>query len=475
MFLNSSHLDLERVQKLNKKVLNKNGRYILYWMQSSRRLQYNYALDFAVELSLKNNIPLYIFGGLDVNESYQNPRLFQFYSTIWLDIHDQLQHENCHCFINLDPPFYDSKLHSLVKSASAVITDEYPDAFVFNRTNKFLNDTDCCFYNVDSNGIIPLSCSSKAPYSAFIFRRIVQKYFANQIMRGPHKSPFSKLRGLGYSKYDKQLSKGGNNEVEDTHIYPIHGITSRDEALLVLQDFINKKLLSYDSNRNNLDISGTSNLSSSLASGIISSFEVVLAVLERFTDWSVNSLGLPNGKNTGFFNLPASVEAFFDQLICWREVGFHFNYHTPQYMSLLSLPEWVQKIMFFHANDQKEYIYSYNDFEQAKTHDPIWNAAQNQLITEGFIHNYLRMLWGKKIIEWSPDYKTALDYMLALNNKYALDGRDPVSYTGIFWCFGRFDRAWSERPVFGKIRYMSSDSTQRKLKIKNYLEKYSSI
>ena len=125
-----------------------------------------------------------------------------------------------------------------------------------------------------------------------------------------------------------------------------------------------------------------------------------------------------------------------------------------------------------HRGDPREWIYSYEDLAASRTHDEIWNAAQTQLREEGIIHNYLRMLWGKKVIEWTPDPETALRYLIDLNNLYAIDGRDPNSYSGIFWCFGRFDRAWQEREVFGKLRYMSSNSTRRKVRLTSYLNAY---
>jgi deoxyribodipyrimidine photo-lyase len=138
-----------------------------------------------------------------------------------------------------------------------------------------------------------------------------------------------------------------------------------------------------------------------------------------------------------------------------------------------SLPGWALKEMERHASDLRPYLYSADDLENAKTHDPLWNAAQIQLVREGRMHNYLRMLWGKKILEWSPGPQEALQTMIHLNNAYALDGRDPNSYTGIFWILGRYDRPWGPaRPIFGKIRYMSSENTRRKLKLKAYLQRY---
>ena len=181
------------------------------------------------------------------------------------------------------------------------------------------------------------------------------------------------------------------------------------------------------------------------------------------------------GSRTGWWNLPPGAEAFLDQIVTWRELGFVFCYHEPNYNSYESLPEWARKTMGEHSSDSRPITYSLATFEAANTHDPIWNAAQRQLIVEGRIHNYLRMLWAKKVLHWTKTPQDALEILEELNNKYALDGRDPNSYSGIYWTFGRFDRAWTERPIFGKIRYMTSDSTKRKLKLKNYLKQYATL
>lgn len=167
------------------------------------------------------------------------------------------------------------------------------------------------------------------------------------------------------------------------------------------------------------------------------------------------------------------AEAFLDQLVTWRELGFNMCMLGTGWDRYESLPGWALKTLEAHGNDSRPSLYKLEDFEAAETHDVLWNAAQRQLISEGRIQNYLRMLWGKKILEWSPSPRTALEVMVELNNKYALDGRDPNSYSGIFWVLGRYDRAWGpERPIFGKIRYMSSESTARKFHLKKYISKY---
>jgi deoxyribodipyrimidine photo-lyase len=166
------------------------------------------------------------------------------------------------------------------------------------------------------------------------------------------------------------------------------------------------------------------------------------------------------------------ADAFLDQLVTWREIGFNMCAHRRDHAEYASLPDWCRRTLDAHASDRRD-LYSVKQLEAARTHDELWNASQRQLLREGRIHNYLRMLWGKKILEWSPSPKDALARMIRLNDKYALDGRDPNSYSGILWVLGRYDRPWGpERPIFGLVRYMSTASAARKLHLREYLARY---
>jgi deoxyribodipyrimidine photo-lyase len=192
--------------------------------------------------------------------------------------------------------------------------------------------------------------------------------------------------------------------------------------------------------------------------------------------WHHGKLSKPNGKTNGFWGVDSNAEALLDQLCTWREIGFNMCWRESNYDRYESLPGWALQTLAAHAKDKRPQLYSLEQLEQASTHDPIWNAAQRQLVLEGKIHNYLRMLWGKKILQWTPEPELALKWMIELNNKYALDGRDPNSYSGIFWVLGRYDRAWGpERPVFGKIRYMTSENTAKKHQLRQYLQRYSKL
>jgi deoxyribodipyrimidine photo-lyase len=194
----------------------------------------------------------------------------------------------------------------------------------------------------------------------------------------------------------------------------------------------------------------------------------------RREKWSPDKLSAKAaGKRAGWWGMSEPAEAFLDQLITWRELGYNFCSKRDDYDQYDSLPDWARATLAKHAGDPRPIVYSRDELTAAATHDPLWNAAQRQLTRDGKLHNYLRMLWGKKILEWSATPQEAMQTMIALNDRLAVDGRDPNSYSGIGWVLGRYDRAWGpERPIFGTIRYMSSDNTARKLSVKKYLERY---
>ncbi|MCG8467546.1 MAG: deoxyribodipyrimidine photolyase, partial [Gemmatimonadetes bacterium] len=244
-------------------------------------------------------------------------------------------------------------------------------------------------------------------------------------------------------------------------------------AGLRLAEFFSGSIDAYATERNRLERDLGSGLSPYLHFGHISAHQIFSALAAR-ESWTPARLGADTrGKRSGWWGMSESAEAFLDQLVTWRELGFNRCHHREDHASYEALPEWARRTLAEHEGDPREHVYGLDVLEAARTHDPLWNAAQIQLRREGRIHNYLRMLWGKKILEWTPDPRTALDIMIHLNDRWAVDGRDPNSYTGMLWVLGLHDRAWGpERPIFGKIRYMSSANTARKMRVKGYIEEY---
>lgn len=468
---------------------NENGDYVLYWMQINRRFQYNYALEYAIGWANKLGKPLLIYEGLSIEYPWASDRFHAFIMEGMKENLDFSESNDLNYFNFVEPEIGAGKglFYRLAEKACTVISDEYP-VFIIKKHNERVSDKiDVPYITIDSNGIIPLGVTDKDPYSAYLFRKIMQKHFKEGFTNPPKKDPVEELENRDkielpkdflndYPKADKML---GNIEKTisgldiDHEVGVIEMTGTRHAALGKLGYFIGHSLLEYDEKRNHPDKKKTSGLSPWLHFGKISEYEIVKAALDHQPEgWTLENLTPNGGKNSGFFNGDGNIESFLDEVITWREVGFHFAHHVDNYDEFESLPNWARTTMEEHKDDVREYVYTLEEFERSKTHDEIWNAAQTQLREEGIIHNYLRMLWGKKIIEWTPDHRTALEYMIELNNKYAIDGRDPNSYSGIFWCFGRFDRAWQEREIFGKLRYMTSDSTRKKVKLDQYLAKY---
>lgn len=483
------NINSHRVFKRNEKEPNPDGDYVLYWMQINRRLQYNYALEYAVGWANKLGKPLLIYEGLNCDYPWASERVHHFMMEGMKENLDYAKEQDLNFYSYLEDEAGAGKglLYNLAENACCVISDEYP-VFIIREHNEKVGDRlKVPYTTVDSNGVIPLGVTDKDPYSAYFFRKIMQKNFVECFTHPPKRKPLDELENRSsvtlpesfiekYPPADKHFEDIPSfiGELPIRHDIKALGIQgTRQAALGKLGQFINYGLLEYDDKRNDPDENKTSGMSPWLHFGKISEYEIVKAVLDHQPEgWDLDDITFNGGSTGGFFNGDPNIDGFLDEVITWRGVGFHFAHHRPDYAEFESLPDWAQETLKKHASDPREWIYSFEELEQSQTHDEIWNAAQTQLREEGIIHNYLRMLWGKKVMEWTPDPRTALDYLIELNNLYAIDGRDPNSYSGIFWCFGRFDRAWQERPIFGKTRYMTSESTRKKVKLKQYLDKY---
>jgi deoxyribodipyrimidine photo-lyase len=372
--------------------------------------------------------------------------------------------------------------------ACVIVTDDFPCFFIPSMTKAAAAKVAVLMEQLDANGILPLRLSEKVFQSAYHFRRFSQKHLPPLLNQQPKARPFAgpKLKILEALPKDitrrwPHLAQDRTNSIRtfvrslpiDHQVKPVKYRGGTLAARSALRSFMEQRLPSYKEDRNHPDKGAESRLSPYLHFGHISSHEIVNGILERKA-WSPRQCSdQAKGQREGWWGMDENSEAFLDQVITWRELGFQFCQKRTDYHEYESLPSWALKTLQDHARDLRPYLYTLTEFEEGRTHDTVWNAAQNQLLEEGRIHNYLRMLWGKKILHWSPAPREALHIMERLNNRYALDGRDPNSYTGIFWALGRHDRAWGpERQVFGKVRFMRSASTQRKLRMKEYLRKW---
>ncbi len=482
-----------RLRALNSLSVRSDGEFVLYWMTANRRLTFNFSLDRAIEWSRKLNRPLLILEALRCDYPWASRRLHSFVIQGMGD-NLELAAQHGHAYVPYVEPEYgkgSGLLATLAAKAAVVVTDDFPCFFLPAMIEAVARRIPVFMEAVDSNGLLPMRAAEQVFPTAYAFRRSLQKTLTPHLTAFPAADPLSdrtvpRLDSLNLTwPGDWTAASDSLLRCESSDLDRLPVDQSVREAVMrggtlnarkCLQQFLERRLSRYSEERNQPDAEAASGLSPYLHFGHISTHEIFVALAQR-EQWSLENLGDPKetrGGRSGWWGMSEAAESFLDELVTWRELGFNMCWQRPDYDRYESLPDWAQQTLEEHAADPRPHIYSLEQLQFAKTHDPLWNAAQNQLLTEGRMHNYLRMLWGKKILEWSASPRDALAAMLELNNRFAVDGRNPNSYSGIFWVLGRYDRAWGpERPIFGKIRYMTSENTARKLKLTNYLRQYS--
>ena len=471
-----------------------NGEFILYWMSSARRLEWNFALDHAIARSEETGKPLLIVETLPLEYPWANARRHRFLLDGMADNLDYARARRApyYPFVERKPGQSDALLEFLASRAALVVTDDYPIDAPGHISAEKAATLNAATEWADSNGLIPLRATPRAFSRAYSFRTWIHRVLDEHLLESPtphplegaDQAPLRSLPAALLAEICRHWPAANAQELLREFTLearlpiaqqpaPTEEIGGFSSAHAALGTFLKAGLPRYERDRNHPDARGASGLSPWLHFGHLSTHDIVHSLLD-LEDWDPSRLGAQAPGQKGFWGLSSPAADFLDELITWRELGFNFCHHRADYDRFESLPEWARRTLNEHADDPRRERYSFEEFEQALTGDPIWNSAQSQLLHEGRMHNYLRMLWGKKILEWSASPQEALATMIELNNRYALDGCDPNSYSGIFWVMGRYDRAWGpEREIFGKIRYMSSESARRKLKMKDYLERYS--
>lgn len=470
--------------------LRPQGDYVLYWMIAFRRTRSNFALQHAVDRAKEFGKPLIVFEPLRTRYRWASDRLHRFVIEGMRDNAAALSKKSVtyYPYVEPKPGTGSPLLHTLAKKACTVVTDEFPCFFLPDMIEAVKDRIPARLELVDSNGVMPLRLPDRTFTVAHSYRRWMQKNILDVLLEMPKLDPLLRVtlpqldslpaaitRRWPAADIDALLSPGGLDKIPiDHHVKPSQTVCGgAKQANARLTAFIKNDLARYADDRNHPDENATTGLSPYLHFGHISAHEIVERILDH-EDWTPDQASEPNGKNNGFWNTSESAEALLDQLITWRELSFNRTFRESEtYDHFDTLPDWAVKTLRKHQSDARDEVYTLRQFETAETADPLWNAAQRELVRTGVMHNYMRMLWGKKILHWTETPQQALRIMIELNNKYGLDGRDPNSYSGIFWTLGRFDRAWGpERPIFGSVRYMTSDSARRKLRLGRYLERF---
>jgi deoxyribodipyrimidine photo-lyase len=472
-----------RIESCNGAPVRPEGDYVLYWMTAFRRLGWNFALERAAEWARELGRPLVILEALRCGYPWASDRFHRFVLDGMTDHARKLARSRVlyHPYVEPSPGAGKGLIKALAERACVVVADDAPVLFLPRAVRAAAGQVPVRMEKVDSNGLLPLRAVDKVFGTAVDLRRALQRllpeHMADLPAEDPLMAPLPKRLAALPDKITRRWPATSvalaelpiNHEVE-----PVPGVRGGDTAgAEVLESFLDERLESYGEGRNHPDDDAASGLSPYLHFGQVSTHQIFDALVAR-ERWSPDRLGgSARGAKDGWWGMSAAAEKFLDEVVTWRELGYNMASRRDDYDRYESLPDWARRTLEAHEKDRRPHLYDLAEFEAAGTHDELWNAAQRQLVREGRMHNYLRMLWGKKILHWTANPREALEVLIHLNNRYALDGRDPNSYSGIFWCLGRYDRPWPpERPVFGMVRYMSSESARRKLRLSGYLERY---
>ena len=450
-------IEPERIRKLTD-APHRPGDYVLYWMQASHRTEHNPALEFAARRANELKLPLLVCFGLTDDYPGANLRHYRYMLEGLAEVKSSLERRGIAFTLRHGEP--DRVAAELSEDAAAVVVDRgYMRLQVKWRASLAAKLQDRCeLTQVEGDVVVPVDLASdKREYAARTIRPKINRRrdaFLVELKTTPLDRDAGGLEldaGLDLSDVPALCdSLTLDREVGPVSRFFPGGTTACKNRLRALLDggFEN-----YSDHRNRPETDDLSYLSMALHFGQLSPVAAVLEVLERY----------PEGEN---------MEDFLEEVIVRRELTHNYVRFTPRnYDSYEALPDWSKKTLAEHAGDEREYVYTRDQFEAAGTHDPYWNAAMREMRCTGYMHNYMRMYWGKKILEWTPDPETGNATTREINDKYFLDGRDPNSYANVNWVYGLHDRPWTERDVFGKTRYMNANGLRRKCDADAYVAK----
>jgi deoxyribodipyrimidine photo-lyase len=459
----------DRIASLNSAPPRADADYVLYWSQMNRRVAGNHALAHAIDLANQYRLPLLVYEGLTCTYQHANDRLHSFMLEAVPDMEKGVTLIGAGYMFYLRARRADANdvVYRLAERAACLLTDDYPTFIAAHHNGRVPERIGIPYIAVDSSCVVPMSRHEKRAYGAYTIRPKIRRELA--LFLKPLSMPRLKVpwrpdllprfaRSLRTTVTAPNVGELVNGCEIDHSVKPSIGYRGgQSMARKHLQRFLQNRLRRYAGERNEPSAHATSDLSPYLHFGQISALEAALAARDYATEHKL------------------IADEFLEELIVRRELAFNFARFTPNPESLDALPDWCKRTMKKHARDKRPQIYSYDQLARAETYDALWNAAQKELLLRGKIHGYYRMYWGKKIIEWSRTYEDALRAMIDLHDIYALDGRDPNTYTNILWCFGLHDRPWAERPVFGQLRYMSLEGMRRKTDVDAYIKEIAAL
>jgi deoxyribodipyrimidine photo-lyase len=448
----------DRIRKLNDKPVRPDAQYVLYWSQMNRRVESNHALLEAARIANEHGLPLLFYEGLTCAYPYANDRIHRFMLEAVPETARRLKSGGIGYVFYLRRKRSDADdiLYRLAEPAAAVVTDDYPTSVARCHNARVPARIGVAYLAVDSSCVVPMNTFTKREYAAYTIRPKIHRALPDHLHPAEPVKVKRKWNGEAPSFRVEVTARCIPELVAscdiDHSVKPAIGMRGgRMEAEHRLHLFLEEKLRRYARDRNEPSRHATSELSPYLHFGQISSLEIALAAREYAAEHKL------------------IADEFLEELIVRRELAFNFACHVDNYETLDALPSWTRETLKAHANDRRDPCYSREQFERAETYDALWNATQKELLLRGRIHGYYRMYWGKKIIEWSATHEEALATMIYLHDRYALDGRDPNTYANILWCFGLHDRPWFDRPIFGKVRYMSLEGMKRKTDTQAYI------
>ena len=424
-------------------------------MQRAQRGIDNHAVDLAVEIGNRLGLPVVVYFAGISNFPSANLRHYVFLNQGLPDIEEMLAERNVSFVMRRAPNESHMRLFADARAAM-VVGDENPMRVPEGWRREIAAQIAVPFWTVDTDVVVPSKLMERAQYAAYTMRPRLYKLMPEYMkpyenLRAEHE--WKKPKGFLADSVHEDMTQGWKDL--DRSVGPVEGWKGGTKAGLVrLKLFATKRIREYETQRNHPEVEGTSTMSPYLHYGHVGPLTIALAVAKAA---EVDP------------TLGSARDSYFNEVIAWRELSVNFVKYQANYDSVECAEEWAKKTIAEHAGDRRERVYKLEELEAAQTYDDLWNAAQTQMVRHGWMHNMLRMYWGKKILEWTPDAATAMRYCVYLNDKYFLDGRDPNGYSGIAWAIvGKFDRPWGERPVFGKIRYMSGASTGKKFDSKRY-------